>query len=220
MDLGVVYSRHSVRAYTETPLEAGLIDRLNDHIKAYNFASGLHIVLVTNEPDAFGTSLLAKYGKFRNVTNYLCMIGPKGMEEQVGYYGEKLVLDAQMLGLNTCWVCLTYRKNKLKVEIPEGMELYALISIGYGETQGSSHKIKQPKQVCPNVCVAPDWVQHGVNCALLAPTAINQQQFRFKWMGEKRVKAYTAMGIYTKIDLGIAKCHFEIGAAPTVVEWE
>jgi hypothetical protein len=59
-----------------------------------------------------------------------------------------------------------------------------------------------------------------VNCALLAPTAINQQQFRFKWLGDKRVHAYSAMGIYTKIDLGIAKCHFEIGAKPINVEWE
>jgi len=179
----------------------------------------LRIVLVTDEPDAFGASLLARYGKFRNVRNYFCMIGPKDCDEVIGYYGEKLVLDAQAMGLNTCWVCLTYKKKKLNIELKEDEKLYALISVGYGETQGASHKIKQPKQVCSNVCDAPDWVQHGVNCALLAPTAVNQQQFRFKWMGEKRVQAYTAIGIYAKIDLGIAKLHFEIGASPTTVEW-
>jgi hypothetical protein len=220
MDLNVVYSRHSVRSYTEMPIEAELVNRLNEHIEAYNFASGLKIQLVTNEPDAFGASLLAKYGKFKNVENYLCMIGPKGLDEEVGYYGEKLVLDAQQMGLNTCWVCLTYKKGRLKVEVEKGMKVYALISIGYGTTQGATHKIKQPIQVCPNICSSPEWVQRGVNCALLAPTAINQQQFRFKWLGDKRVHAYSAMGIYTKIDLGIAKCHFEIGAKPINVEWE
>jgi hypothetical protein len=112
MDLNVVYSRHSVRSYTEMPIEAELVNRLNEHIEAYNFASGLKIQLVTNEPDAFGASLLAKYGKFKNVENYLCMIGPKGLDEEVGYYGEKLVLDAQQMGLNTCWVCLTYKKGR------------------------------------------------------------------------------------------------------------
>jgi hypothetical protein len=39
-------------------------------------------------------------------------------------------------------------------------------------------------------------------------------------MGERRVRAYTALGIYAKIDLGIAKLHFEIGAEPVAVEWE
>jgi hypothetical protein len=63
-------------------------------------------------------------------------------------------------------------------------------------------------------------VQRGVNCALLAPTAINQQQFRFKWLGERNVRAYTALGIYAKIDLGIAKLHFEIGAAPVEPVWK
>jgi hypothetical protein len=220
MDLGVIYSRHSVRAYTEMPIEAELVNRLNEHVEAYNIASGLQIKLITNEPEAFGASLMARYGKFKNANNYFCMIGPKGCDEQIGYYGEKLVLDAQEMGLNTCWVCLTFKKKKVDFEIGEGMKLYALISVGYGETQGSTHKIKQPMQVCSNICQSPEWVQRGVNCALLAPTAINQQQFRFKWMGDRRVRAYTALGIYAKIDLGIAKLHFEIGAEPVAVEWE
>lgn len=219
MDLGVVYSRHSVRAYTERPLEAGLIDRLNEHIEAYNVASGLRIRLVTDEPEAFGASLMARYGKFKNVRNYFCMIGPKGCDEQIGYYGEKLVLDAQKLGLNTCWVGLSYKKSKVNFNLAEGMKVYALIAVGYGATHGGTHKIKRPGQICKDVCHAPDWVQRGVNCALLGPSAINQQQFRFKWLGGKQVHAYSAFGVYTKIDLGIAKCHFEIGALPTTFEW-
>ncbi len=37
------------------------------------------------------------------------MIGKKGptLEESCGYYGERLVLLAQQLGLNTCWVAMT-----------------------------------------------------------------------------------------------------------------
>jgi hypothetical protein len=196
------------------------VERLNEHVEAYNVASGLSIRLVTNEPKAFGASLMARYGKFRNANNYFVMVGPKGCDELIGYYGEKLVLDAQAMGLNTCWVCLTFKKSKLDFELGEGEKLYALISVGYGETQGATHKIKQPLQVCPNICESPEWVQRGVNCALLAPTAINQQQFRFKWLGERNVRAYTALGIYAKIDLGIAKLHFEIGAAPVEPVWK
>ena len=44
--------------------------------------------------------------------NYLVMAAPKGreLEEKVGYYGEKIVILAQSLGLNTCWAGLTYKK--------------------------------------------------------------------------------------------------------------
>ena len=49
------------------------------------------------------------YGTFSGVKNYLVMAAPKGREweEKVGYYGEKIVILAQSLGLNTCWAGLT-----------------------------------------------------------------------------------------------------------------
>ena len=55
---------------------------------------------------------MTKYGKFRNVSNYIVMAGKKAdnLDERVGYYGEHLVLMAQTLDLNTCWVGLSYSK--------------------------------------------------------------------------------------------------------------
>ena len=44
-----------------------------------NRESGLHIQLVRNEPKAFD-GLVAHYGKFIGVTNYIAMIGKKGPE--------------------------------------------------------------------------------------------------------------------------------------------
>ncbi len=42
---------------------------------------------------------------------------------------------------------------------------------------------------------------------------MNQQKFRFQLEGSV-VRATPGRGFYTKIDLGIAKYHFELGAAP------
>lgn len=46
---------------------------------------------------------MAKYGKFSNVTSYLVMAGKPSptLEETIGYYGEELVIMAQMMGVNS-----------------------------------------------------------------------------------------------------------------------
>lgn len=104
----VMKSRHSVRQYQDKPLNAETISILHSEIDACNQESGLHIQLVTNEPKTFD-SFMAHYGKFSGVTNYIAMVGKKGkdLEEKCGYYGERLVLKAQQIGLNTCWVAKT-----------------------------------------------------------------------------------------------------------------
>ena len=120
----LIKARHSVRQYTETPLEEAVIKELEKEIAACNDEGGLHLQLVKNEPKAFN-GFMAHYGKFSGVTNYIALIGPKneGLDEACGYYGERLVLKAQELGLNTCWVALTYKKVPSAFEIRRGEKL-------------------------------------------------------------------------------------------------
>ena len=141
-------ARHSVRQYKNKPIEAELISALQTEIEACNEESGLHIQLITNEPKAFD-SFMAHYGKFRGVTNYIAMIGKKGhnLEEKCGYYGERLVLKAQQLGLNTGWVAMTYSKIPSAFSIDKGEKLCIVISLGYGEIQGVEHKSKPFEKV-------------------------------------------------------------------------
>lgn len=204
--------RHSVRQYMEKPLGPEVIRALEQEILACNQESGLHIQLVTNEPKAFD-GFMAHYGKFSGVTNYIAMIGKKGadLEETCGYYGERLVLLAQTLGLNTCWVAMTYSKIKTAFTVGKGEKLCIVIALGYGKNQGVAHKSKSAEAVMKTDQPAPDWFKKGVEAALLAPTAMNQQKFLFTLEGN-RVSAKAGMGFYSKIDLGIAKYHFEIGA--------
>lgn len=212
-------ARHSVRQYKNKPLGAEVIAALQEEIDSCNQESGLHIQLVTNEPKAFD-SLMAHYGKFSGVTSYIAMIGKKGadLEEKCGYYGERLVLRAQQLGLNTCWVAMTYTKIKNAFSVEQGEKLCIVISIGYGETQGVPHKSKDFEKVAKADGQIPDWFKNGVEAALLAPTAMNQQKFRFNLRGNE-VSAKAGIGFYTKIDVGIAKYHFEIGAGKDNFKW-
>lgn len=212
-------ARHSVRQYTDQRLSAEIISDLQKEIDDCNKESGLHIQLVTNEPKAFD-GFMAHYGKFSGVTDYIAMIGKKGpaLDETCGCYGERLVLKAQQLGLNTCWVALTYSKIKTAFQVCSGEKLCVVIAIGYGVTQGVPHKTKAIEDVARVEGVVPDWFKKGIEAALLAPTAMNQQKFVFTLNGN-RVFVKAGRGFYTKLDLGIVKYHFEIGAGKTGWEW-
>ena len=221
-----IEARHSVRAYKDQPLGDEIVKQLEGKIEELNHEGQLHIQLVCNEPKAFqGT--LAKYGKFRNANNYIVMAGKKAddLDERVGYYGEHLVLLAQTLGLNTCWVGLSYSKVPGTYVLGEGEKIACYIAIGYGETQGVTHKVKTVEQVSNASGVTPSWFKKGVEAALLAPTAVNQQKFSFEYVGmsnnrhQVRAKKGFSLVGYTKMDLGIAKYHFEIGAGKENFDW-
>ncbi len=223
MDLmQTIQERHSVRAYTERAIDADTKAELTRAIDEVNRESGLHIQLVTDEPQAF-QGMMARYGGFSGVRNYIALIGKKSaqLEEQCGYWGEHLVLLAQQLGLNTCWVGLTYKKLPSALSIQKGEKLALVIAVGYGQTQGKGHKIKEASEVASlgaTDSAMPDWFANGVDAALLAPTAVNQQKFHFT-LTDKGVVAEKGRGFYSACDLGIVKYHFEIGAQPHQVTW-
>ena len=205
-------ARHSVRQYEDKPIPAEILAELKQEIAACNRESGLHIQLVTDEPKAFD-GFMAHYGKFSGVKNYLALVGPKGadLDEKCGYYGERLVLKAQALGLNSCWVAMTYSKIPGAFQIGSGEKLTVVIALGYGKTQSVPHKSKPLSAVSNAGDGTPDWFRAGVEAALLAPTAMNQQKFTFTY-ADGKVSAKAGMGFYAKIDLGIAKYHFELGS--------
>ena len=54
---------------------------------------------------------------------------------------------------------------------------------------------------------------------VLAPTAVNQQRFKF-FLNGNNVRAVSTGGFYSKVDLGIVKYHFLIGAGEENFNWE
>ena len=211
--------RHSVRQYLEKAIPAWVRAELDGYVETLNRDSGLRIQILYDEPECFGARM-AHYGRFENCANYIAMVGKKSadLDERCGYYGELLVLKAQELGLNTCWVALTHGKSKAIVEKDETEVI--LISLGYGKTQGSERKSKSPEEVSNLTPASPDWFRAGVEAALLAPTAINQQKFKFTLEQDGKVLAKAGLvGPCLKIDLGIVKCHFELGAGKENFTW-
>jgi nitroreductase len=220
--LEAIKERHSVRKYTDQAIETSKLAALRSAVEDANAESGLHIQLIVKEPKAFG-SLLHTYGTFSGVKNYLVMAAPKGKEweEKVGYYGEKIVLLAQTLGLNSCWVGQTYKKVPAAFSLNEGETIHCLISLGYGATAGTQHPIKPADKFFEADGPVPDWFRAGLDAALLAPTAVNQQKFKFILHPGNKVETQTFSSLwgYTQIDLGIVKYHFELAAGVSNFEW-
>ena len=225
--LEAIEARHSVRKYRDEPVPEDILATLRNRIWEINQEAGLHIQLVTGEPKAF--SGLICYGTFSGVTNYLVMAGKKGddLDEKVGYYGEQLVLLAQTLGLNTCWAGVSYSKIPGTYVLEDDEKIALYIALGYGQTQGKAHKVKPAKEISNASDLTPKWFNRGVEAALLAPTAVNQQKFYIEFLGFRdysRVPKVTARPLfsmvgYSKIDRGIVKYHFELGAGKENFEW-
>lgn len=218
-----IKARHSVRKYADKPIEAEKANALRIEIEKANAESGLNIQLVLEEPKCFSTGMW-KYGQFSGVRNYFVMAGPKGSEaeEKTGYYGERLVLLAQTLGLNTCWVGLTYKKIPGTFTLRDGDMVHCVIAVGYGLTEGVQHPLKPASHYYEADGSVPEWFLAGIDAAMLAPTAVNQQKFKFILHDGNKVEAkalFSMMG-YTNIDLGIVKYHFETGAGKDNFEWK
>ena len=211
-------ARHSVRSYLDKPVEEEIRSQLVSYAQTLNAESGLNIQIIFDEPSCFD-SRMAHYGKFENCSNYISMVGKKSpsLDMECGYYGELLVLKAQELGLNTCWVALTHGKSKAVVADDEKEAI--IISLGYGKIQGTERKSKTPEEVSNVSADSPQWFKDGIAAALLAPTAVNQQKFRFTLSGNKVSVKPGLIGSCLKIDLGIVKCHFELGAGKDNFEW-
>lgn len=218
--LEAMHTRHSVRKYLDKPIDGMVLETLLGEIQRINAISGLSIQLVLNEAKAFG-SIIATYGMLKNVRNYIALVGrdDQSLNENAGYYGEHLVLLAQQIGLNTCWVAGTYKKSAVACDIRTGEKLACVIAVGYGTTNGKPHRNRPVRDLYVCQDQMPDWFEKGLQAALTAPTAINQQKFRFTLTGPELVKAEATGGFYSDIDLGIVKYHFEIGAGKDRFRW-
>ena len=180
--LEIIKSRHSVRQYRNQTIEESKREELNTCIKEANEESHLSIQVFYDEPKCFD-SFMAHYGKFTNVGNYIAIVGNKSDQEKAGYYGEKIVLKCQEMGLNTCWVAMTHGKSQAKIK--KGQKLLILISLGYGDTQGVAHRSKSIKELS-HADEETEWFTKGMEAVCLAPTAMNQQKFLFELGGTQR----------------------------------
>jgi len=212
-EMEAILERHSVRSYQDKKIEKEKIEKLNALISECNEKGGLHIQLIEDAGDTFNR-LLNRFMGLGSAPSVIACIGKDtdDLDEKTGYYGEKIVLYAQQLGLNTCWAG-TFNKKNVRAEIGNGERIVIVIAVGYGVNGGKPRKSKKPDQVVRGgIAGKPDWFIKGTECALLAPTAVNQQKFEIVLKDDGSAEINDKGGILSKVDKGIVKYHFEAGA--------
>lgn len=215
----IMKARHAVRHFDGQPIKQEHQNFLNNLINKINKEQNLHIQLIVNEPKAFDGGK-AKMTNFTGCVNYLAFVGPKSkdLNEKIGFWGEEVILKAQELGINSCWVYLTFNKQKDAYKVLENEKLVLVAALGYGTTQGHSHKSKTYEKVTKVKGEAPEWFKKGVEAALLAPTGVNRQGFKISLLDKNQVKICNC-SLCGDIDLGIVKYHFEKGAGKDNFSW-
>ncbi len=216
-----VRKRRSVRRFQDAALSEEIRAALEEEIRTVNRESGLHIQLVCDRPEAFAT-LMNRYGWFSGVRHYVALVGPENgeLDEKCGYYGERIALFAETLGLGSCWVGGTFNRKKTAYEAESGEKMALILAVGIPASPGKPRKSKSYSAVTRNAESAPEWFRRGVEMALMAPTAVNQQKFMLEYSAPDRVRLTAGRGAFVQVDKGIVKYHFEIGAGKENFSWE
>ncbi len=237
--IDTIRARHSVREYLDKPFAGVQLAGLRRAVVEAEQKSGLDIQLVTDNPEVF--QVVARFGLVRGATASIvfCAEG-KDTDEAIGYWGQRIVLTAQELGLNTCWCALCSRK-KSKAVLRGEKKVRIVIAVGLGKTQGHDRKTKPLSELCTmeggsmasgagagegagvgeGVDTLPAWFATAMEAAQLAPTAMNSQSFHITLRADgKTVSARaTKEGAWGSIDLGIVRRNFEEAANETGADW-
>lgn len=211
-EIDAIRQRHSVRQYKSDRIEDEKVALIKAKIDELNAEGDLHLQFI-EDADKTYNKLFNRVAGLGSAPSVIACVGKddQSLDQRVGYYGEKLVLYAQTLGLNTCWTGTFNRKN-ITADIPDGERLVISIAIGYGKDPGKERKTKSKEQLSEASSQRPEWFEKGVEMAMLAPTAINQQKFLIKLNADESVAFIDKGGVLSQVDLGIVKCHFELGS--------
>lgn len=218
-----IRERHSVREYDGKPLSRAEFDALIAVVEECARESGLDIQLVGDNPEVF--NVIARFGLIRGCRTHVAFAvddaKARGVaaDEAIGYWGQKIVLAAQDMGLNTCWCALCSRKKSRAVVAP-GKKIRLIIAVGHGKTQGFSRKKSVEALSSVECAKAPAWFAAAMEAAQLAPTAMNNQNFKITLLSDgKTVRIDAPQSRLNVIDEGIVRCNFEIAANEAGADW-
>ena len=214
--IDAIKDRHSVRNYRPDRIEDSKVEKIRQMIDELNKEGNLHLQFIENAGNTYNKLLNRAMG-LGSAPSVIACVGAddETLDQRVGYFGERLVLELQEMGLNTCWAG-TFNRKTIPAEVGGGERLVISIAVGYGKDHGKPHKSKSAEQVIVAEGERPYWFNRGVEMALLAPTAVNQQKFQIRLNADNSVDIVDKGGVLSQVDVGIVIRHFEIGSEKSV----
>jgi nitroreductase len=236
-------SRHSRRVYTAAPVDSETLDTLASACEGFHPYPDARVTLVTEPGTDIFTGVIGSYGKVTGAPHVLCVIVDEDApfaQQHAGYVGEAAVLEATSLGLGTCWIGGFFDPEKAArlVRLGENERVVAVSPVGIAvddysgseramRTMSSAHKRKSLERIVPEGTAGwPDWALAAVECARIAPSAVNRQPWRFRMRNRdlliSRDSPIEMPRVTKALDCGIAMLHIQLGALSKGVmgRWE
>jgi nitroreductase len=208
--LDAARQRRSVRKYTDTP-DNEQLSRLGTLARQLSW-QGVRITLLK------GPGLK---GVINGTDVYAAILATKETPGELeGYAGEALALECAAMGLGTCWLGSGFYKTIVRIaaKAKDNERITCVIAIGKCAPVPADPKRKPLAKLC-NLADAqraalPAWQQAALDCARIAPSAINRQPWRFV-AAPGSIQVLDAGGNfgYGALDRGIAMLHVAVGAA-------
>lgn len=239
----VIEKRRSRRSFETRPLEANHLTHIRSVCNDFMPFPYTRSILVTESPENVFKGAIGPYGKTRGAPAFIAFIGNvnnPNTQEQVGYLGEGIILEAEAMSLGTCWVAL-FRSRIVEslIELEKNEQVLAITAIGYAKTKesieerlmtgfGWTHRRKPLSDLVVglNEVEYPPWILSALKAARLAPSAVNRQPWRFQVDSNSITISVNSLrreyGVSRRLDCGIAMLHIEVAALNAGVDgfWE
>ncbi|MBN2239237.1 MAG: hypothetical protein JW712_05650 [Dehalococcoidales bacterium] len=232
----VIEKRRSRRRYEEKTLKVNHLRRIQTFCDGFQPFKGVRSVLITEPPDNVFKGIIGSYGTIKGAQAFIAFIGNTknpAVEEQVGYTGEGIVLEAEAAGMNTCWVGGLFRREIVDslIELDANEKVYAITPIGYATKKlnleekvmagfGIMHRRKSLSELVKGLKMRnwPKWMEPTLQAARLAPSAVNRQPWTFLVdensitvaVNDKKLRRESVMS--KRLCCGIAMLHIEVAA--------
>ncbi len=132
-----IEKRRSRRHFDESrPIESDTLSALDIVCKRFRLFPNARSCLVTELVKGVFRGIVGSYGKIKDAPAFVAFIGNMdsvSVQEEVGYTGEGVILEATALGLNTCWVAGFFKPESVAslVEIKSNERVLAVTPVGY-----------------------------------------------------------------------------------------
>ena len=206
--------RYSVRRYEQEP-------SLEDMLALESAAASLSVrgvrIAVGVEQKVFSGILGSR---IKGTGAFAAFISKNGDEVSLGYLGEAFILECTSRGLGTCWLGANFNRGALNaaIKLKKDEKAVCVTPIGVADEPFVRRKRRGVAELTwlndEEFERLPAWQRSAVQCAILAPSAVNRQPYELipENGGISVVDCGGNFG-FGDVDRGIAMLHIELGAA-------
>lgn len=238
MNTDIIKNRKSVRTYKEEQIPQQMMKQIQDYLDQDDNPFGVPLTFTILDAKRNGVSSSVILGAETYVAGKYHK--QKNAEVAFGYAFEKFILYATTLGLGTVWLAATIDRKAFEqaIALKEDEVMPAVTPLGFAAEKRSIREnmmrkgMKSDSRLPFEKLFFEGDFQHPLSAkqagkwadplemVRLAPSATNKQPWRAVVQGNKvhfyevKTKGYAkeSTGDIQKVDVGIALCHFEIGA--------